>query len=301
MNQSTADSPSRLASQQWRPLNTGEKKSGRTKILRNFPSSFGKSSLVQTASALIEPARFTGLNFATEADITPSFHERASRRGHSHALRLKLLLGFWLLAGSVTSHAANLMINGDFTGSLSSWTVTSTAFNTGGAAIFSDSVSSPVSIFQSVEGPTGFSLSFDYFNGLSSTVLGGFVPDTFYATLFLGTTPFGSTLAGGTYDEVIPLFDLDSSGAFNLAAGTILGSSPKGTGWTRYTLHRETAPAFTSPVFMTLAFEFFNLNGTNSDSVAGVDNVQLTAIVPEPGRATFLLFGLSALLLRRRR
>lgn len=225
-----------------------------------------------------------------------------SQTAHSPALRLTLFLFIvWLLAGPIHSHAANLLINGDFTGSLSSWTVSNTVFNTGDAAIFSDSVASPVSMFQSVEGPTGFSLSFDYFNGLSSTVLGGFVPDTFFATLFLGTTPFGSTLAGGTYAEAIPLFDLDSSGAFNLASGTILGASPKGTGWTRYTLHRETAPAFTSPVVMTLAFEFFNLNGINSDSVAGVDNVLLTSIVPEPGRTSFILFGLSVLFLRRRR
>jgi hypothetical protein len=52
-----------------------------------------------------------------------------------------------------------------------------------------------------------------------------------------------------------------------------------------------------------VAFEFYNLNGTRSDSVVAVDNVSLvtTAVVPEPGPLAFLLPAGALLLSRRRR
>lgn len=217
------------------------------------------------------------------------------------ALILSPILTILVLLQGISSGAVNLITNGDFTGSVSSWTSAGTVFNTGDAAVFSDSVATPVSLFQSTAVPsgfTGFSLSFDYFNGLSPTALDGFVPDTFFATLYLGATPFGTTLANGSYDEAVPLFDLDAGGAFNLPAGAILDASAKGAGWTRYTLHRATVP---EPGFITLAFEFFNLNGSNSDSAAAIDNVVLTQIVPEPSRCCLLMAGLAAMCLRRRR
>jgi len=200
--------------------------------------------------------------------------------------------------------AASLLINDSFTGSLASWTASGTVFNTGDSAVFSDSVAAPTSIFQSVAAPSdfaGFDLTFDFFNGLSSTAQPGFVPDVFFATLYLGIDPFGPSLGSAVFDQVIPLFDLDHTGAFNLAAGATVGASPKGAGWVRYSLTRQTAPSFTDPGFLTVAFEFFNLNGTGSDSVVAVDNVNLAKAVPEPGRS--LLAGVSLLLIlfRRRR
>lgn len=215
-----------------------------------------------------------------------------------------VLLVTCLLPVKQELRAASLLLNDTFTGSLTSWTASGTVFNTGDAAVFSDSVATPASIFQSVAVPadfTGFDLTFDVFNGLSSTVLSGFVPDTFFATIFLGTAPFGPALSGGLFDMVIPLFDMDHTGGFNLTAGASFGPSPKGAGWTRYTLSKTTAPAFTDPGYLTVAFEFFNLNGTGSDSVAAVDNVVLLAGVPEPQKTVLFLLAAAAASLRRRR
>lgn len=201
------------------------------------------------------------------------------------------------------SVASSLMVNHEFTGSLSGWTVSGTVFNTGASAVFSDSVASPTSIFQSVfvSDFEGFDLAFDFSNGLSSSTQSGFVPDAFFATIYLGTAPFGPTLAGGVFDQAIALYDLDHTGAFNLAAGAALGVSPKGAGWTRYTLTRQTAPSFTDPGYMTVVFEFFDLNGTGSDSVVAVDNVILLKAIPEPRKSALLLLASLAALLRRHR
>lgn len=207
-------------------------------------------------------------------------------------------------AAQQPARAAGLLLNHDFNGSLASWTTSGTVFNTGNAAVFSDSVAGPASIFQSVIVPEdfeGFDLTFDFFNGLSSTVVPGNVPDALFATLYLGSDPFGTSLAAGTFDEAIALFDMDHSGAFNLAAGATLTASPKGPGWLRYNLARVTAPAFAYPGNLTVAFEFYDLNGSGSDSAAAVDNVLLLLAVPEPGRAMLCAIALACFFGRRRR
>ncbi len=209
-----------------------------------------------------------------------------------------LLLGL----SALDLQATSILSNGDFTGSTASWTTFGTVFNTGDAAVFSDSVATPTSIYQSgalAQDLSRVDVVFDLLNGLSARVPTGFVADTFFATLYFGTSPFGSTLAGGSFDQAVGLFDLDASGAFNVAAGAAFGPSPKGAGWTRYTLSQVMAPG--SPAgFATLAFEFYNLNGSASDSVVAIDNVSLVT-VPEPGAAALLVPATVCLLVRRRR
>lgn len=145
--------------------------------------------------------------------------------------------------------AATVLLNGGFTGSLASWTTTGTLFNTGDSAVFSDSVASPVSIFQSgavTAGIGGMELTFDFLNSLSPAVPGGFLADSFFATLYLGASPFGPSLAGG-------LFDLDSSGAFNIVPGATFGPSPKGASWIRFNLAQAAFPAFSAPGVATIS------------------------------------------------
>ena len=211
-----------------------------------------------------------------------------------------LLLLFGLPA--LELRAASILSNGDFTGSTASWTTSGTVVNTGDAAVFSDSVATPTSMYQSgvlARDLSRIDLVFDLFNRLSATVPTGFVADAFFATLYFGTAPFGATLAGGSFEQAVGLFDLDSSGAFNVAPGATFGPSPKGAGWTRYTLSQVMAPG--SPAgFATLAFEFYNLNGSGADSVVAVDNVSLVT-VPEAGVAALLIPATLCLLVRRRR
>lgn len=197
-----------------------------------------------------------------------------------------------------------MLENGEFTSSLVGWTASGTVFNTGDVAALTDvGNATAVSIFQSAglpEGVVALMLTFDYRDGLSRTVAGGFLRDTFFATLYGGSQPFGSSLAGGVYERALGLFDLDANGLFNVFPGASFGPSPKGAGWTRYTLTQATGPGFTGPGFATVAFEFYNLNGIAADSVVAVDNVSLLAVVPEPGLAALLLSSGVALLRRRR-
>lgn len=201
--------------------------------------------------------------------------------------------------------AASILTNGNFTGSLSSWTSSGTIFNTGDAAVFADSVTTPTSIFQSGQLPLDgviIELTLDIFNGLSPSILGGFLLDSFFATLYVGRESFGATLVGGKFDQAVGLFDMDATGTYNLAPGASFGPSPKGGSWTRFKHSQTISPGTTAPGFATVAFEFYNLNGTGSDSVVSVDNVSLvTTAVPEPGLLAFLLPASALLLLRRYR
>ena len=198
----------------------------------------------------------------------------------------------------------NLLNNGEFTGSLAGWTSAGTVFNTGDTAVLADSAAVPVAVLQTGSLPDGvveLLLTFDYLDGLSTAVSGGFLRDTFFATLYGGGQPFGGTLAGGVYEQAVGLFDLDANGVFNVAPGGSFGPSPKGAGWTRFTLTQAATPAFAAPGFATVAFEYHNLNGIAADSVMAVDNVSLLAVVPEPGPAALLLMSATLLGCLRRR
>jgi hypothetical protein len=200
--------------------------------------------------------------------------------------------------------AASIFGNGEFTGSLASWNTSGTVLNTGDTAVFSDSSLTPLSIFQTGGLPPGFErfeLSFDFLDGLSPTVPFGFLPDAFFGTLYLGGSPFGPTLAAGVYDQAIGLFDLDAFGLFNVVPGGVFGASPKGAGWTRFSLTQVMPSGVALPEFATVAFESYNLNGTAADSVVAVDNVLFIVVVPEPGPASLLLLGAATFLIRRRR
>jgi autotransporter-associated beta strand protein len=168
--------------------------------------------------------------------------------------------------------AATLLSNGDFSGSLTSWTADGTVFNTGDQAVFSDSVATPTALFQTVAVGAefaGFEISFDVLNGLSPTVTEGYVLDSFYASVYFNQSPAGPAL---------DLFSVDADGFFGIAEGATFGVSAKGANWTRYTLRASTSGLFEGEGFLTVAFEFFNLNGVGSDSTAAVDNVSLTVL-----------------------
>lgn len=201
------------------------------------------------------------------------------------------------------SKGATILLNGDFTGSLLPWTASGTVFNTGDNAVLSDDMATLESIFQTgmvPSGVTGFGLTFDFLNSVSTTLLEGFLPDTFFATLYLGSSSFGPTLEAGTFDVALGLFDMDSNGVFNVASGATFGPSPKGVGWSRISLAPEIFPGLAAPGFATVAFELHNLNGIGSDSVVAVDNVSLIMVVPEPHHALLLLASCLTLFRRRR-
>ncbi len=216
---------------------------------------------------------------------------------HTARRFLALLASLSVLFGLVrTSDGASLLVNGEFASSLTGWHTEGTVFDTGEAAVLSDQGGPRAVVFQTVAVPgpvAGLVLTFDFFNALSSVAGLGQTPDTVFFTAFLGARAFGADYAGGVFDTAVPLLDADFRGAVNFAPGLTAAPSPKGAGWTRYTIPLADA------AFATVGFEFIDGNGTASDSTAAVDNVSLEVLpIPEP-HALALTAG--ALLLLRKR
>ncbi len=219
-----------------------------------------------------------------------------------NSLRLRLLLpslaslGLWVPA---TGHAANLIVNGEFISGMTGWRTVGTVFDAGQTGVLTDQGGSYIVLFQTVAVPLQTTLSlmlqYDLFGALSPVAGLGQTPDTVFLAAFLGASDFGPGYATGIYDEVIGVMDLDFRGPANPALGLLSGPSPKGQGWTRYTL------ALPVSGYVTVAFEFVDGNGIVGDSTAAVDNVVLEAVpIPEPGTPA-LAAVLGAAFLRRRR
>ncbi len=175
---------------------------------------------------------------------------------------------------------ASLLVNGDFTASVTGWQQIGTVFDTGGSAVLSDAVTPRAVVFQTALVPAGFislELSFDLLTALSPVAGVGQTPDSVFVSAFLGSAAFGGNFDAATFDTAIPILDADHRGIANPALQLTSGPSPKGPGWTRYSL--LLAPA----AFATVAFEFIDGNAVAGDSTAAVDNVFLEGIpIPEP-------------------
>lgn len=198
-------------------------------------------------------------------------------------------------------HAANLVVNGEFSSGVTGWQTIGTVFNTGQTGVLTDQGGAYVVLFQTVAVPLETTLSltlrYDLFGAMSTVAALGQTPDTVFPAAFLGTSPFGTAFETGIYDEVVELMDLDFRGAANLAPGLVSGPSPKGAGWTRFSLGLPVSG------FVTVAFEFIDGNGIVGDSTAAVDNVVLESVpIPEPGSVALLgAVGAVGAAIRRRR
>lgn len=208
-----------------------------------------------------------------------------------------LAAGLWLVAAGPV-WGASLITNGDFSASLNDWQRIGTVFDTGQSAIISDAGGSAAGVFQSVEVPPGvisLLFGFDLLTALSPVAGLGQTPDSVFVSAFFGVAPFGVDLDTATFDFSIGILDADHRGLANQGAELTSGPSPKGLGWTRFTMPLTPAP------FVTVAFEFIDGNGLTGDSTAAVDNVFLEAvIIPEP-RTTVVLMAGGLLLAGRRR
>lgn len=198
---------------------------------------------------------------------------------------------------------ASLLANGDFAASITGWQQIGTVFNTGESAVLSDAVSLRTVVFQTAVVPDGvilLRLSFDLLTSLTAPGLGQ-TPDSVFISAFLGASPFGTNFDAATFDIAIGVLDADFRGIANPAFLLARGPSPKGAGWTHYSLplpHRLAEPG--PAAFATVAFEFIDGNGVAGDSVAAVDNVVLEPeFIPEPHTGAALL-ACGLLLIQRR-
>jgi hypothetical protein len=197
----------------------------------------------------------------------------------------------------LTVRGASLIVNGEFTQSLSSWQPIGSVFDTGETAVLSDQAGARSVIFQTAvvpEGLLGLELHFDLLLSLSSTVPLGRTPDTFFGSLYFGSAHFGSIYDAGVFDSALGVLDADYRGPANTAPALVSSPSPKGPAWTHYAL------MLPPEEFVTVMFELTDGNG-QADSVAAVDNVRLDCVfIPEPGAGILILAAASGLLRRRR-
>lgn len=169
---------------------------------------------------------------------------------------------------------AQQLMNGSFDEGLNGWEIRGAVIGSSGLAILTDQNVSKSLLDQPV-GATSrvYEVQFDFRNALSNNVPTGTLADTFFATLYFTDNLATFDIDGGVFDHAIQLFDLDSTGPFNVN-GTI-GPSSKGTGWSLFTLFFQNTNSFIAP-----AFELRDFNFLNNDSAVAIDNVLL---VPEPG------------------
>jgi hypothetical protein len=182
----------------------------------------------------------------------------------------QLIVGAWLLIAVGASCSAQLILNGEFDNDLSSWSATGSVVGSGGVAVLTESGVTQSLLYQPLvtAGGGAFTLSFDFRNALSSTVPPGALLDTFFATLYFGSSPAAIDIPGGSFTQSLGLFDLDATGAFNVI-GTI-GASTKGVDWLHFKLTFTTSFAVIVP-----AFDLRELNATDNDSAVAIDNVAL--------------------------
>jgi len=193
-----------------------------------------------------------------------------------------------LLATSIVlespMYGGALVMNGTFDESLDPWEIRGTVAGSTGIAVMTDDNATRSLLFQSVPATIEqFAIAFDFRNALSDTVPLGRVADSFFATLYFTDNPQTFDIDTGAYDRALPLFDLDSDGAFNVH-GTISESS-KGADWSRFTGTFENLHSFVVP-----AFELRDFNLISDDSAVALDNITIFAI-PEPQVPSLAAFG----------
>jgi len=194
-----------------------------------------------------------------------------------------LLLATWSAFES-SMHGGALVMNGTFDESLDPWEIRGAVAGSTGIAVMTDGNATRSLLFQPVPATIErFAIAFDFRNALSTTVPLGRVADSFFATLYFTDNPQTFDIDTGAYDRALPLFDMDSDGAFNVH-GTISGSS-KGVDWSRFMGTFENLHSFVVP-----AFELRDFNLINDDSAVALDNITIFAI-PEPQVPSLAAFG----------
>lgn len=200
----------------------------------------------------------------------------------------------WLFA---VGQASAVFSNGDFSDGLTGWTFDNDVFVADGHAVLQDPGTGYSVLYQGAAlGVDFFRIDFDFQNVLSDNVLPGFFLDVFFASIYYIDDLAQFDLGSGGYDASAGLFDMDSTGAYNVNGS--IGASPLGPEWLHYS---GSLPNSYSNI--VTVFEIHNLNGAGGDSLVRLDNV--TVVVPEPGSgllcAVGLLLGGGIRLVRSRR
>lgn len=182
-----------------------------------------------------------------------------------------ILTGLMMLLITAGSAVAAGVVNGDFSDDLVGWTHEGDVKDIDQEAVLGDDNTMYSVLHQSVALTEGrYVLTFDFKNALSDVSPGPpFVFfDVFFASLYFSNDPLQLSVPGSQFQSVIPLFDMDYQGPFDIGGEII--ASPKGTGWYRFRIVFENKYPNATPVF-----ELLNLNFVNNDSHVFLDNVTI--------------------------
>jgi hypothetical protein len=188
-----------------------------------------------------------------------------------------------MLVFGINSFSHATITNGDFSDGLTGWATQGDVQVVADEAVLGDNNEWYSLLYQDIALDTGaYTIEFDVSNLLSNVVPDFTFPDTFYASLYFIDDISAFDLDNGIYDDSLALFDLDYSGEYIYYDGTVSASS-KGSDWFCFSMTFQNDYNYVIP-----AFELFDMNWINNDSLVLLDNVNINP-VPEP--ATILLVG----------
>lgn len=197
----------------------------------------------------------------------------------------------------LTGPAAQAAFVEDFSDGLTGWT-TMGMDSAGGdvsvvaeAACLADGLDWYSALWQPVSlAPGDYRIEFDVLGSLSADPGQGFGPDAFFASLYFADDPSAFDPWSLSFDDAMPLFDLDAAGPYNVE-GTI-SQSALGGDWLHFAMDFTNSYLYAIPTF-----ELFDANYVYGDSSVCVDNVVIAkcdqdAPVPEPASVIVLTLGL---------
>ncbi len=162
--------------------------------------------------------------------------------------------------------------NGNFSDGLNGWLFQGGVSVQNQEALISDSSSSN-HLYQSIATTPGeYTLSFDFFSGISNTSPQNAFYDTFFSSIYFTNNAAIFDVDSLQFNSSLALFDYDDYG-INLHNG-FLSNSSKGPDWFRFQITFNVNNNFVLPFF-----ELFNLNAVSGDSSVRIDNVLFTATV----------------------
>jgi hypothetical protein len=200
-----------------------------------------------------------------------------------------------LSLSGITAHAANLVMNGDFeTGSLSGWTVFTTANGSNGPGRPS------VDTFDTGLGPS-FSVHFNVGQVVFTPgdAEGGGLTQT------VSVVTSGMYTVGGTFGELVNVGGNSDAGVFSiLIDSTVVATHTFGNinaGDTLIGSLNGSISLTTGPHTFELLITRTHVGGTNNTPEEFVDNLSLVQATPEPSTVLLVAAGLGGLALVRRK